>query len=113
MNNIKEEIENNEIVMIKKNNCKNCKKLYDLLVSFSIENIHLINISEFDEENFDEIIDFIEEINLTREMPMLFINNEYIGNYEKIKSINEFGLFSKLLEKKLNKVIYEEDNEDF
>ena len=111
MDNIKEQIENNDIVIIKKDNCINCKKLYDLLNSFLLKNISFVNISELDDEYFYDILEFIERLNPKKELPMLFIKNEYIGNYEKIKSINEFGLLSKLLEKKLDIKI--DDEEDF
>jgi glutaredoxin len=78
-------INNNNIVILSKDNCKFCDKSYNLLNNKNIKYFKF-NISLYiDDELFDSIYDQIMSItNNAKSYPMIFIEKKYIGGFNQL-----------------------------
>ena len=89
-----------KILVISKNNCKECSKMYALFqdknIAYEIFNINdMINHDEFDDILDD--IEYLKKIYNIKEYPMLFIDNKYIGNFTMVSKMDTFDEFNKIL----------------
>jgi len=85
-------IKNSQVFIISKRKCSHCVLLYELLQQKQIRYEHIEIESYMDGfDNNDFVLDNIEELkkkwNITS-YHMLFINNNYIGNFDKIMKMN-------------------------
>ena len=95
-------LKNKKVLVISKNNCNECSKLYTFLQNKKI-NFDIFNVSDYtNHEEFEEImndIDYLKSVHYIMEYPMLFIENIYIGNFKYVSNMDTFGAFNDLLDK--------------
>ena len=103
------------MLIISKKQCKNCKKLKEMLDKKSIKYMSLIIEDYIDTMDDDEFI--MKEMQLIKAKwnismyPMLFIDGEYLGDYGTIEKMNTFEEFNSILSDK--GIGYETVDEDF
>jgi glutaredoxin len=90
-----EEIINEPIVILKIPSCPNCQKAMQLLESIGVK-YTLIDITKVDQE-FDEIMAFLEKKTETRRFPMIFCNSRYVGDFKKLENLHRIGVLESLL----------------
>jgi glutaredoxin len=90
-----EEIINEPIVILKIPSCPNCQKAMQLLESIGVK-YTLIDITKVDQE-FDEIMAFLEKKTQTRSFPMIFCNSRYVGDFKEIENLHRIGVLESIL----------------
>ena len=94
-------LKNKKMLVVSKNNCIECSKLYAFLKDRKI-NFEFFNINEMvDHDEFDDVMDDIEylkKIYDIREYPILFIENKYIGNFKMVSKMDTFDEFTNILD---------------
>ena len=94
-------IENTKVFIISKKRCSNCVLLHELLRQKQIryEHIEIESYMDcFDDNDF--VLDNVDELKKKWSItsyPMFFINNTYIGDYNKIHKMNMFNEFNEIL----------------
>jgi glutaredoxin len=99
---MEEIINTNNITILKIPNCINCTKVCELFDEIDATPYQLVDISQIEEIEFDDVMTYLEEKVKTRMFPMVFVCGQYIGDYKEIQRKFEVGLLYDIFKNKLD-----------